>query len=104
MTTGSRGELAESDYQIPFFHEAMTATEASRHFSDLLDAVESGETITTVRGGHAVAEIGPARQRTGADLRTALVGVAPPDDDFRRSTTDALALVNLEVRDPWANA
>jgi len=47
----------------------MTATEASRHFSDLLDAVERGETITIVRGSHPVAEIGPARRRTGADLR-----------------------------------
>jgi prevent-host-death family protein len=30
----------------------MTATEASRHFSDLLDAVERAETITIVRGSH----------------------------------------------------
>lgn len=80
----------------------VTATEASRHFSDLLDAVESGETITIVRGGHAVAEIGPARQRTGAGLRAALAGVAPPDDAFGQSIADTLALVNSEVRDPWA--
>jgi len=86
------------------YSRTLTATEASRHFSDLLDAVEGGETITIVRAGHAVAEIGPAHQRTGADLRTALVGVAPPDDDFRQSITDTLALVNLEVRDPWADA
>ena len=39
--------------------KTMTATEASRHFSDLLDAVERGETITIVRGSHPVAEIGP---------------------------------------------
>lgn len=82
----------------------MTATEASRHFSDLLDAVEGGETVTIVRGGHAVAEIGPARQRTGADLRAALTGVTPPDDSFSRSITDTLTLVNSEVRDPWADA
>jgi hypothetical protein len=31
------------------FMKTMTATEASRHFSDLLDAVERGETITIVR-------------------------------------------------------
>src|SRR2546430_1192525 len=42
--------------------KTMTATEASRHFSDLLDAVERGETITIVRGSHPVAEIGPARR------------------------------------------
>src|SRR6185312_12374668 len=42
--------------------KTMTATEASRHFSDLLDAVERGETITIVRGNHPVAEIGPAHR------------------------------------------
>ena len=51
--------------------KSMTAAEASRHFSDLLDAVERGETITIVRGSHPVAEIGPAHRRTGADLRAA---------------------------------
>src|SRR5580704_6928062 len=55
--------------------KTMTATEASRHFSDLLDAVERGETITIVRGNHPVAEIGPAHRRTGADLRAALADV-----------------------------
>jgi len=80
----------------------VTATEASRRFSDLLDAVERGETITIVRGGHAVAEIGPAHLRTGAGLRAALADVAPPDEKFGRDIAEALALVNSEVRDPWA--
>ena len=35
----------------------MTATEASRNFSDLLDAIERGETVTITRGHHAVAEM-----------------------------------------------
>jgi prevent-host-death family protein len=82
----------------------MTATEASRHFSDLLDAVEHGETITIVRGNHPVAEIGPARRRTGADLRAALSGMAPPDEDFARNIAAALTLVSSEVPDPWADA
>jgi prevent-host-death family protein len=82
----------------------MTATEASRHFSDLLDAVERGETITIVRGNHPVAEIGPARRRTGADLRSALADVPPPDDDFGLAIAEAVALVTSEVRDPWADA
>jgi prevent-host-death family protein len=84
--------------------KTMTATEASRHFSDLLDAVERGETITIIRGGHPVAEIGPAHRRTGADLRTALEDVAPPDDTFAQNISEALALVTSEVRDPWADA
>src|SRR5690606_21486421 len=43
----------------------MTATEASRRFSDLLDAFEGGETITITRGNRPIAEIRPARRRTG---------------------------------------
>jgi prevent-host-death family protein len=82
----------------------MTATEASRHFSDLLDAVERGETVTIVRGSHPIAEIGPARRRTGADLRAALADVPPPDDAFSRDIADAIALLNSEVSDPWADA
>jgi prevent-host-death family protein len=82
----------------------MTATEASRHFSDLLDAVERGETVTIVRGNHPVAEIGPAHRRTGADLRAALSDITPPDDTFARDIAAALDLVTSEVPDPWAGA
>ena len=82
----------------------ITATEASRRFSDLLDAIERGETITITRGRHPVAEIGPARRRTGADLRAALVDITPPDDRFAEDIADALALVTTEERDPWADA
>ena len=82
----------------------MTATEASRHFSDLLDAVERGETITIVRGSHPVAEIGPAHHRTGADLSAALADVSPPDDVFSRDIAAAIALLDSEVGDPWADA
>jgi prevent-host-death family protein len=84
--------------------KTMTATEASRHFSDLLDAVERGETISIVRGNHPVAEIGPTRRRTGADLRSALADVPPPDDAFGRDIAEAVALLDSEVGDPWADA
>ena len=80
----------------------ITATEASRHFSDLLDAVERGETVTVMRGSHPVAEIGPARRRTGADLRAALVGTT--DDAFARSIAETASMVTSEVDDPWADA
>jgi prevent-host-death family protein len=84
--------------------KTMTATEASRHFSDLLDAVERGETITIVRGNHPVAEIGPAQRRTGAGLRAALADVPPPDEEFSRHIAEAVALLRSEVNDPWADA
>ena len=83
---------------------AITATEASRHFSDLLDAVERGERVTIMRGSRPVAEIGPARRRTGADLRAALAETTPPDDAFARSISEAMSMVTPEVRDPWADA
>lgn len=82
----------------------VTATEASRHFSDLLDAVERGETVTIMRGSRPVAEIGPARRRTGADLRAALEGTTPPDDAFAASIAEAMSMVTSEAADPWADA
>jgi antitoxin (DNA-binding transcriptional repressor) of toxin-antitoxin stability system len=82
----------------------VTATEASRKFSDLLDAIERGETVTITRGHHAIAEIRPARRRTGADLRAALADVPPPDDRFAADIAEAMALVAAEGTDPWADA
>jgi prevent-host-death family protein len=82
----------------------MTATEASRKFSNLLDAIERGETITITRGNQPVAEIGPAHRRTGADLRAALADIPPPDDAFSRDIAGALELLDQDVADPWADA
>ncbi|HEX8344688.1 MAG TPA: type II toxin-antitoxin system prevent-host-death family antitoxin, partial [Actinoplanes sp.] len=70
----------------------MTATEASRRFSDLLDAIEQGESVTITRGNHPVAEIRPAKRRTGADLRTALAGIPAPDDRFADDIAGAVAM------------
>jgi prevent-host-death family protein len=80
----------------------ITATEASRRFSDLLDAIEAGETITITRGNVPVAEIGPAHRRTGADLRAVLVGTTPPDDTFEESIAEAIGYLMTDEGDPWA--
>jgi len=82
----------------------MTATEASRNFSGLLDAIERGETVTITRGHRAVAEMRPASRRTGAGLRAALEDVPPPDDRFAADIADALALISSEGNDPWGGA
>jgi antitoxin (DNA-binding transcriptional repressor) of toxin-antitoxin stability system len=82
----------------------MTATDAARNFSDLLDAIERGETFVITRGRHPIAEISPARRRTGADLRAALSSTQPPDDRFAEDIAAALALLTAEGRDPWADA
>lgn len=84
--------------------KTMTATEASRNFSDLLDAIEGGETVTITRGSHPVAEIGPPHRRVGADLRTALEGIEPPDARFSEDINTALSLLTTEETDPWADA
>lgn len=82
----------------------ITATEASRRFSDLLDAIERGESITVTRGHRAVAEIRPARRRTGKDLKAALTRTVPPDERFARDIAAATALLTTDGTDPWADA
>lgn len=84
----------------------MTATEASRNFSGLLDLIEAGETIRITRGNEPIAEVGPARRRTGADLEAALAAADLPtlDEDLESDIAQALSLVSDEGADPWAGA
>lgn len=81
----------------------ITATEASRRFSDLLDAIEAGDTVMVTRGNRPIAEIRPALRRTGSDLRAALEGIAPPDDRFAADIAGAIENLTHEGRDPWAD-
>ncbi|MCL2464322.1 MAG: type II toxin-antitoxin system prevent-host-death family antitoxin [Micrococcales bacterium] len=60
----------------------ITATEAARGFSRLLDQVADGESVTITRGGHAIATLSPAKTCTGRALRAALAGLPPLDDEF----------------------
>jgi prevent-host-death family protein len=57
------GSSIESDDPIPL--KSLTAAEAARHLSDVLDAVESGETFLIVRHGRVVAGIAPPAAGTG---------------------------------------
>ncbi|WP_306232891.1 type II toxin-antitoxin system Phd/YefM family antitoxin [Agrococcus beijingensis] len=82
----------------------ISATEASRRFSDLLDAIEAGETITVTRGSRRIAEIRPAHRGTGRDLRAALASMLPPDERFATDIADALEHLSDEGADPWAGA
>lgn len=82
----------------------ISATEASRRFSDLLDAIERGESVTVTRGNRPIAEIRPAHRRTGRDLRAALADISPPDEGFEADIADALMCVTNERTDPWADA
>jgi len=62
--------------------EQLSATDAARRFSDVLDRVESErETFVVVRHGRVVATIGPAVAGTGRALKDAL-GHQPPDREW----------------------
>jgi prevent-host-death family protein len=64
-------------------------SEASERFSELLDAVERGDSFTVTRDGRPVARIEQARQGSGETLK----------DAFRRHAADpALAEELRELR------
>jgi prevent-host-death family protein len=50
----------------------MTASDASRNFSALLDSVEHGETILITRSGRRIAQIAPAPTANGRALKAVL--------------------------------
>ena len=79
----------------------MTATAASRSFSEMLDAVERGETVAITRGGHTVATMAPAQGRTIRELRARLKSTPGFDDDFAKDIADTLALVTEPEAAPW---
>lgn len=78
----------------------LTATDASRRFSELLDNVERrGESYVVVRHGRAVATIGPARGSTGKSLKDALRANRP--DDAWAGELRGLRESVEPVTDPW---
>jgi prevent-host-death family protein len=80
----------------------VSAREASRGFSTLLDHVEhDGEEYTIVRDGRAVARIVPAVTRTAADFLRLRAGRPMIDDDFARDATSADALLTTNDDLPW---
>lgn len=61
----------------------VTATEAARRFSDLLDAVEHhGQDFTIVRRGKVIARLQPAVQGSGALVKE-LLRSTPPDPEWQ---------------------
>lgn len=83
----------------------LTASEASRTFSAVLDSVEQGETVLVTRGGRRIASIAPAPAATGAVLNEILQrwhGTAALDDAFAEHIAAARAAVSVdEDTDPW---
>lgn len=76
----------------------ISATEAGRKFSDLLDAVEHrGEHFTIVRRGRVVAQLDPIRAGRGADIK-ALLRRQPVDQTFADDVAAVRSLLEIETR------
>jgi prevent-host-death family protein len=82
----------------------MTATDAARTFSDVLNRVAAGEEIVVTRSGAPVAVIAPPRdQLVSADrFRELLAGAPPPDDEFADDVRAAGESVG-PPSEPWAS-
>jgi len=68
----------------------MTATDAARSFSDVLNRVAGGEEIEVTRSGAAVAVIAPPAIRLlSAERFRELIATAPePDSDFAEAVRE----------------
>ena len=74
----------------------ITATEAARKFSDLLDAVEHrNESFVVRRGGKAIAHISPAAASTGFVVKE-LLRRFPPDNSWQADLDELRAQLTSE--------
>ena len=80
----------------------MTATEAARSFSDVLNRVAAGEEVEVTRSGAPVAVIGPPKARfVSAERFRDLMASAPrADEDFARDVRRARESAGAP-REPW---
>jgi prevent-host-death family protein len=76
----------------------VTATDAARRFSEVLDAVERrGESFLVVRRGNAVARIEPARAGIGRHAKEVLRS-NPPDRQWASELEELRAALAIEDR------
>lgn len=76
----------------------VSATDAARHFSDILDAVEHrGEHFTILRRGKVVAQLDPVGTGRGAEVKALLRG-HPRDPELAGDIASTLALLGTEGR------
>jgi prevent-host-death family protein len=80
----------------------MTATDAARSFSDVLNRVAAGEEIEVIRSGAPVAVIAPPKAHVLSAVRfRELIASAPrPDDDFAADVRAARAEIPA-ADEPW---
>ena len=78
----------------------LSATEAARRFSELLDSVEQhGESFLVVRRGRTVARIEPARAANGKRVKE-ILQAAPSDASWSVELRELRAALAIEDR-PW---
>ncbi|HVA07540.1 MAG TPA: type II toxin-antitoxin system prevent-host-death family antitoxin [Acidimicrobiales bacterium] len=76
----------------------VSATDAARNFSDILDAVEHrGEHFTIVRRGKVVAQLDPVHSGGGAEVK-ALLRRHRLDARFAADVTSVRELLEIETR------
>ncbi|HET6874337.1 MAG TPA: type II toxin-antitoxin system prevent-host-death family antitoxin [Acidimicrobiales bacterium] len=76
----------------------VSATDAARNFSDILDAVEHrGEHFTIVRRGKVVAQLDPVHAGRGAEVK-ALLQRHRPDTAFAGDVTSVRQLLEIDSR------
>jgi prevent-host-death family protein len=82
----------------------ISATDASKRFADMLDAVEHrGETFTVLRRGRPIATIAPADSTTLSDLREFL-RTHPADDAWQADLAELRRFVGSAASgDPWSD-
>lgn len=77
----------------------VSATEAARKFSELLDAVEHrGERYTIVRRGKVIAQLDPVVTGRGSEVK-ALLRANPVDAGFSHDIERTRSLLEIETRD-----
>lgn len=85
----------------------MSAAEAARNFSAVLNAAEKGETVLVTRSGRKAALITPAPRSSGRALRVVFEQYrAHPivDDDWSKTIEDAIGELSAdEDIDPWSD-
>ncbi len=78
----------------------MSATDAARHFSELLDEVEhGGQTFVVERHGRVVASIGPTTATSGKAVKE-LLRSQPRDEQWPKQLDELRASLTTEDR-PW---
>jgi prevent-host-death family protein len=80
----------------------MTATDAARSFSDVLNRVAAGEEIEVTRSGAPVAVIAPPKARlvSAARFRELIASAPRPDDEFASDVRAARASIGV-ADNPW---